>query len=216
MSELAVKRPRPPRKSKNAARLHAVVQDIAEMAPKLSELVADLHDEDDRETPPSVYDPLHEEFKFTLDVAASHHNHKCRRYFAPDGMWEYGTGFDGLSRTGIGRWPLREDGLTGSWKGERVWCNPPFSGLRLWVEKTWDELHELAVMLLPNNRCEQPFWQDMIEPYRDRAGSIVTTRNLRRRRPFVHRVDGAPVVGKSPPFGLVVVIWDRRRPKVER
>lgn len=213
MNAPAVKRPRPPRKSKNAARLHAVVQDIAEMAPKVAELVADLQDEDDRETPPSVFDPLHAEFDFTLDVAASHHNHKCRRYYATDGMWERGESMN----TAIGRWPLMENGLSGSWEGERVWCNPPFSGLRFWVEKTWDELHELAVMLLPNNRCEQPFWQDLIEPYRDRAGSIVTTRMLRKRRPFGSRgPDGAPVVGKSPPFGLVVVVWDRRRPKLGR
>ena len=67
----------------------------------------------------------------------------------------------------------------------------------------------VTVLLLPNNRGEQAFWQDLIEPYRDRVGSILTTRNLRRRRPFISRVDGQPVVGKSPPFGLVLCVWDR-------
>lgn len=201
----AVKRPRPPRRSKGAERLHAVVSDIAEMAPRLSELVADLHDEDERETPPSVYDPLHEEFSFTLDAASSHVNAKCLRHCTAQGFWIGGTQMS------------QQDGLALPWAGDRVWLNPPFSGLQQWVEKAWNaERADVVCMLLPNNRAEQPFWQDLIEPYRDRAGSILTTRNLKRRRPFVHRVDGAPVVGKSPPFGLVVVIWDRRRPKTGR
>src|SRR5690606_16742479 len=100
-----------------------------------------------------------------------------------------------------------------SWRGERVWCNPPFSDLRVWVERAWDEDAEVACVLLPNNRGEQPFWQRNIEPYRDRPGSILTTRILAKRRPFLHRGEGiSNRTSKNPPFGLVVAIWDRRRP----
>lgn len=158
-------------------------------------------DVDDRETPPCVFVPLDEEFHFTLDAAANEHNRKCNRYCTRDGF------FLGATRMS------QEDGLAKRWQHESVWVNPPFSGLRPWVEKAWDDPAEVAVMLLPNNRSEQPFWQQLIEPYRDRAGSILTTRALAKRRPFLHM---GKVIGnrtsKSPPFGLIVVIWDRRNP----
>jgi hypothetical protein len=156
---------------------------------------------DDRETPPCVFVPLDAEFRFTIDAAASEHNKKCTRYCTLDGFW-------------IGQVKATDQhGLVKPWAGERVWLNPPFSGLRPWVEKAWDDPAELVCMLLPNNRGEQPFFQNLIEPYRDKPGSILTTRNLPKRRPFLHM--GATIgnrTSKSPPFGLVVVIWDRRSP----
>lgn len=160
---------------------------------------------DDRETPPCVYDPLHAEFDFTLDVASSHLNAKCTRHCTLEGFF-------------IGAvCASREHGLELSWQGERVWCNPPFSVLRPWVERSWDERPELACVLLPNNRQEQPFWQNFIEPYRDRPGSILTTRFLRKRRPFLHMGEGiGNRTSKNPPFGLIVAIWDRRSPTMER
>jgi hypothetical protein len=160
---------------------------------------------DDRETPPCVWVPLDAEFRFTLDAAASVTNHKCPRYCTLGGYY-------------IGKQLIREaggDGLTLPWSAERVWCNPPYSGLRPWVERAWDEnAAEAVVLLLPNNRSEQPFWQRLIEPYRDRPGSIVTTRHLPKRRPFLYRGDAiGNSTSKNPPFGLVVVVWDRRVPE---
>lgn len=162
---------------------------------------------DDRETPPCVFVPLDAEFRFTLDVAANHHNAKCDKYCTLEGTF-YRQPSGTPERMGT------QNGLERPWLGETVWINPPFSGLRPWAEKAWDE-ESTTVMLLPNNREEQPFWQKLIEPYRDRAGSILTTRNLAKRRPFLHH--GSEIgnrTSKSPPFGLVVVIWDRRRPEL--
>jgi hypothetical protein len=94
-----------------------------------------------------------------------------------------------------------------------VWVNPPFSGLSPWPEKAWDERQATVVLLLPNNRAEQPWWHKYVEPFRDRAGSPLTTRNLPRRRPFLHLGQGiGNRTSKNPPFGLVLVIWDRRSP----
>ena len=164
---------------------------------------------DDRETPPCVWVPLHAEFDFTLDAAASHENAKLHRYCTLEGSFHrLGTVCGQLSA---------ETGLALSWEGERVWCNPPFSRLRPWVEKAWDELAEVVAILLPNNRGEQPFYQDLIEPYRDRPGSILTTRRLRKRRPFLHHGQGiGNRTSKNPPFGLELVVWDRRRPAALR
>jgi hypothetical protein len=189
---------------------------------------------DDRETPPDVYDPLHAEFGFTLDVAAARHNAKCRRYYAlgPSSPAERRQGQ--LFPTSLTGDPeaLGYDGLAETWGPEEViWCNPPFSDLESWMAKA----HEDAatwVMLLPANRTEQPAWQRYIEPYRDgnaekpewrehietvlggdRPLGAVRTRFLRGRKSFLYLGE---VIGnstsKAPPFGIVIVIWDRRLP----
>jgi len=161
---------------------------------------------DDRETPPCVYVPLDAEFHFTLDAAANHHNTKCNLYCTLEGTFKRLQSGDYSKLSD-------ENGLQRSWAGEVVWDNPPFSGVRPWVEKAWDE-NATAVLLLPNNRSEQPFYQKLIEPFRDRPGSILTTRRLAKRRPFLYHGEGiGNRTSKNPPFGLELVIWDRRRPR---
>ncbi len=146
------------------------------------------HNKDDRRTIPEVFDPIHREFGFTLDAAASADNCKVPKFF-----------------------DLAADGLVQSWRGERVWLNPPYSNLGPWVRKALDETAiggcPVVVMLLPANRCEQKFWQDMIEPTRDRPWSRIETRFLPGRPRFgwgPSRV--RPEKGDRPPFGLVLVI----------
>jgi phage N-6-adenine-methyltransferase len=143
---------------------------------------------DDRGTIPEVFDPLHAEFDFTLDVAASNRNHKVPRYFT-----------------------RAVDGLTQPWTGERVWCNPPYSACGAWVEKAVRETCgngcPLVVMLLPNNRCEQKWWQKHVEPFRDR-GQGVNVRFLKGRPRFIQPPEAImDKRGDRPPFGLVVVVF---------
>jgi phage N-6-adenine-methyltransferase len=144
---------------------------------------------DERITPDRVFLPLQDEFCFNLDVASNRSNRKCSEYF-----------------------DLHTDGLAHSWQSHRVWCNPPFSHLRPWVEKAWEEYRagcELIVMLLPANRCEQPWWQDLIEPYRDSRGPI-ETRFYRGRFNFASPENPEGKFNSSPPFGCVLVIWRRQ------
>lgn len=98
------------------------------------------------------------------------------------------------------------DGLSEPWSG-RVWCNPPYSACGLWVAKALAERDhcERIVMLLPANRTEQRWWQELIEPAR-RAGSIATFFLAGRRR-FDRPGWTAPAKGDRPPFGLVVVVF---------
>jgi hypothetical protein len=162
---------------------------------------------DDRETPPCVFEPLHAEFAFTLDAAASHQNHKCERYCTLEGTWR------SIPDEATPQLLSTETGLQRTWRGERIWNNPPFSLLRPWIEKAWDDSPDVACILLPNNRQEQPFFQDLVEPFRDKAGSPLTTRFLRKRRPFLHMGQGiGNRTSKNPPFGLLLLIWDRRHP----
>lgn len=145
---------------------------------------------DDRRTPDDVFVPLNRLHRFTLDVAASAKNAKVSRFIDRE-----------------------RDGLLLSWRGERVWCNPPFSRLESWVAKAWQEMRdgcELVVMLLPANRCEQKFWQEFVEPYRDGPavnGVTLASHFLKGRPRFAAPDAPTPHKGDRPPFGCVLLTW---------
>jgi phage N-6-adenine-methyltransferase len=150
---------------------------------------------DDRRTPRDLFDPLNEEFNFTLDAAASKENKLCSVYY-----------------------DKRVSGLDNSWFTYNVWCNPPYSDIRSWVAKATSEIAKVnsvtgraygppvVVMLLPANRTEQGWWQDLIEPGR-RAGDL-EVRFLRGRLRFDVPSDTySDPRGNRPPFGCCLVIW---------
>lgn len=140
---------------------------------------------DERATDPEFFAGLDRRFRFTLDVAALARNAKCDRFFSP-----------------------AENGLEQSWAGERVWCNPPYSSIAPWVEKAWSsrDSAELIVMLLPANRTEQGWWQELVEPYRDRAEGL-RTEFLAGRLRFIAFDADRILPNERPPFGCVLLIW---------
>lgn len=159
-------------------------------------------DVDDRGTPPELFDPIAERFGgFSIDVAAAPHNAKCERYYTRE-----------------------QDGCAQSWQGERVWCNPPYNATDLhhFVAKAWREWWkggcELIVMLVPANRPEQAWWQDLVEPSRDRLGSPLTVEFLRDRRRFIRHDKGHTTVmpNERPPFGVALLVWEREYHRIER
>lgn len=83
----------------------------------------------DWETPEAVFQPLNEEFGFTLDVCASHRNAKCDFYCT-----EEGTFFKGISDP----WG-KFNGLEMPWIDEICWMNPPYDQWQKWVEKAYKE-----------------------------------------------------------------------------
>jgi phage N-6-adenine-methyltransferase len=143
---------------------------------------------DDRATPAEVFRPLNERFRFTVDACASAENAKCERY-----------------------WTAEQNGLTQSWAGERVWCNPPYShpNLDRWLDKAWQQAEsaELVVMLVPANRTEQRWWQQRVEPFRDRPGSALRTEFLPDRIRFLAPGRTAIMPNERPPFGCCLLIW---------
>lgn len=88
----------------------------------------------DHATPWEVFHPLHERFRFTVDVCATETNRKVDRFW----------GFDDR--------PLER-----SWVGERWWMNPPYDSLAIWMAKARHEVIQgtrqstptLGVHLLP-------------------------------------------------------------------
>jgi len=171
---------------------------------------------DNLETPWEFFEPLNARFDFTLDACALPHNTKCKRFYGPPGkaqrcMWavdgECGiNGCAGCEHGGPGS--LGVDGLTKSWRGERVWCNPPYSSLEPWVEKAWQEAigAPLIVMLLPANRTEQKWWQRHVEPYRDR-GDKFRVEFLPGRLRFIKHGHDRVEPNQRPPFGCCLLIW---------
>jgi len=149
-----------------------------------------LESVDDRKTPADLFAAIASDWgPFTLDAAASAENAQCARYVDRE-----------------------TDGLAQSWVGERVWVNPPYSDLRPWLEKAWAETGaDVVAMLLPANRTEQRWWQDLVEPYRDRAGSPLRTR-FYPGRPRFSLPGQRSVLGDRPPFGVVLVVWATSAP----
>jgi phage N-6-adenine-methyltransferase len=151
-----------------------------------------LDEVDDRGTLPEFVAGLEERFgkPFTLDVAAAAHNTKAPRYF---------------TRT--------DDGLAQSWAGEFVWCNPPYSNLGAWLAKAWDQwpLTRGIVMLLPANRVEQKWWQEHVEPRRDRPDSPLRVEFLPGRMRFIRPNAVVGPKGDRPPFGCALLIWEYPR-----
>jgi phage N-6-adenine-methyltransferase len=94
----------------------------------------------DWETPDELFDPLNDEFGFTLDVCATPETAKCGRFFTKG-----------------------DDGLSQSWAGEVCWMNPPFRVQKQWVIKALEESKKGAtvVMLLPT-RTNTNWWHDYV------------------------------------------------------
>lgn len=126
---------------------------------------------------------------YDLDVAACRESHMAERW---------------LSKT--------ENGLITPWVGH-VWCNPPYSDIESWVECAWRQIRRDEVisisMLLPANRAEQPWWQGLVEPYREGRGTFhrLTTSYLPGRTKFGHPGNPGGVGVGSPPFGCVLLVW---------
>ena len=92
-----------------------------------------------RVTPNSIFDPLDEEFGFTLDVAADKFNSKCEKFFTES-----------------------DNSLVQDWSNDVCWMNPPFGRqIKLFVEKAYKESRKgaIVVCLLPV-RSNTGWWHD--------------------------------------------------------
>lgn len=131
-------------------------------------------------TPPEVFDPLHAEFKFTLDPCAQPHTAKVPRYYTE-----------------------ADNGLEKSWAGERVFMNPPYGReVYAWTRKAREEAARgaLVVGLLPAS-TDLKWWHDDVVPCIEAGTAEV--RYLRGRVRFL--TDGP--YRASGFFASVVVVW---------
>lgn len=91
----------------------------------------------DWETPPEIFDPLNQEFGFTLDVCATDDNKKVASFFDKE-----------------------NDGLSKDWNGV-CWMNPPFGTQGKWVKKAYESaLGGATVVCLLPSRTNTNWWHD--------------------------------------------------------
>ena len=98
-------------------------------------------DKHDWETPQDLFNALHKEFHFVLDVCATHENAKCAKYFTE-----------------------KDDGLSQAWLWS-CWMNPPYAkGVqRQWIEKAYEESQRgcTVVCLIPA-RTDTKLWHECV------------------------------------------------------
>jgi phage N-6-adenine-methyltransferase len=150
---------------------------------------------DDRAVTPEDFALFHARFRFTVDAAASPTNARLPRY-----------------------WTREDDALEQNWTGS-VWCNPPYSEIAPWVRKAWREWNwrrspiidgnalDRIVMLLPNNRCEQGWWQELVEPHLRVRSRDFRVEFLPGRMRFIRPNAVIGPKGDRPPFGCCLLIW---------
>ncbi len=171
------------------------------------------------QTPPDFFKPLHEKYRFTLDVAADHFNHLLPRYCTPEGTFiesvnQHPDGnFDRISAN---------DGLMAeSWIGERVFCNPPYdthgpTAIANWVALAALHVAEFAFLLLPPSVDVSWFWEYLwhevnfskLGPQQMSQARVNTQFNRGRLR-FLYRCEecGELVQGDAPRAGNLFAVF---------
>lgn len=83
------------------------------------------------ETPDDFFAKVNEEFKFTIDAAATAGNKKCENFYSPE-----------------------KDALSFHWgsPSDVVWCNPPYDKVEQWMKQGYESSIAnscIVVMLVP-------------------------------------------------------------------
>ena len=130
---------------------------------------------DEWATPQDLFDRLHAEFDFQIDLAATAENTKCLRFYS-----------------------LQDDALKIAWSlaADRGWCNPPYSRGRQakFIAKAAEERRKgfLTVLLLPARTDTRAFHAHIYDASKWQAREGVEIRFLSGRLRFGGSVNGAP------------------------
>ena len=121
-------------------------------------------------TPDYVFRYLDRIFRFNIDLAASNENHLCTVHISRE-----------------------TDALQASWhvRGQRGFCNPPYSSISPWLEKAAQEARKgfTSVFLIPTPNGEERYGEYVFD-----VASEVTF--ITGRLAFL-RPDGTPVGGNT-------------------
>lgn len=133
------------------------------------------------QTPKELFNTIDKEFNFVCDVAASYKNTFCKAYLDEE-----------------------QNSLLCSW-GSVNWCNPPYSNITPWVNKTIEQ-HELGktiVMLVPADTS--------VKWFKLAYESCNEVRFISGRISFINADTQKPVNGNNK--GSVLFIWRGNAPK---
>lgn len=136
---------------------------------------------DEWATPQALFDQLHAEFDFEIDLAATIDNRKCEHW-----------------------WSLDDDALTWPWHAhfDRGWLNPPYSIAGKFIAKAAEERRQgfLTVMLLPARTDTKAFHQHIYDATTWQARPGVEIRFLPGRLKFGGSANSAP-------FASMIVVF---------
>lgn len=103
------------------------------------------------------------------------------------------------------------DSLKESWRGKRVFCNPPFSGKAAWMEKAHNEVQSggchVVAMVLPTNSMDSPPWFDFV--YGKYHYQVI-----KGRVSFINPKDRKPESGNNSGTTIVYFMKDIVRPEL--
>ncbi|UZV39648.1 N-6-adenine-methyltransferase [Trabzonvirus APT65] len=132
------------------------------------------------QTPQEVFDFWNRVDQFTLDVAASDHNHLVQDYLTKE-----------------------DDALSLDWS-ESNWCNPPYSDISSWVDKAIEQVWKgnYTVMLVPSN-IDTRWFSSALDCERCRIAFYTG-----KRIHFIRADTGEQIKGN--PRGSMFLIFDPR------
>lgn len=139
-------------------------------------------------TPPEVFQPLHREFRFGLDVAAVSDSALIPHWLGPDHPS-----------------PVRRDAFEADWTAARghgpaAWMNPPYGrGMGRWMvlAARWGRVMPVVVLILA--RTDLPWWDEVV------MATAAEIRFVRGRVRFLDGVTGERAGGAPAPS--VVLVW---------
>jgi len=154
---------------------------------------------DEWRTPSELYKMLNYEFCFELDAAATYDNTLCERHYT-----------------------MEDDALIQNW-GEngvkRVFCNPPFSRMKEFLEKAIqeyeDHAHEIEiVVLIRADGYETKWFQQVLDPRKRFTRPILTPRyHIRQLIPRVSfNLPSGSKPSAGPTFPSAVVVLSKHYP----
>jgi phage N-6-adenine-methyltransferase len=88
------------------------------------------HNSDEWYTPQDFFDRLNEIYHFDLDACATDFNTKCKNYYT-----------------------ILDNSLNQEWNYKSVWCNPPYSNIKDFMKKAYEEnkkYNNNIVLLVPS------------------------------------------------------------------
>lgn len=124
---------------------------------------------DEWSTPQDFFDKLNTEFNFNIDGAATLENTKCDIFFT---CAESG---------GVGR-------------GDRIFVNPPYSKLKLFLELAakWQRVGATVVMVIPSRTDTRAFHQHVWDETKNSPRAEVQIRFIKGRLKFGGSKNSAP------------------------
>lgn len=143
-------------------------------------------DRNEWRTPPVIFNLLNREFHFTVDAAATAENTLLPRF-----------------------WTKETDGLAQSWRGERIFCNPPYgrgpAAYPKWLDRAVRERdYDVYVFLIPGDTSGR-VWVRSIWGQANEVRFLV---------PRISYLDPQNIPMGRPNFGSAVVIFKTDPPGI--